>query len=169
MCSVINLIVLRGSSTAPPILRKPDVCLKTMSSSEADHPLKLARRSIEDQFRSFDDTFESLPADLDPESCANSLKDPLLVTNVKKQLKQADGPWIRGFLDSGGLDVLFDTFKSLVSEEVLHNAIILRYIECIKSLLSHTEALDFLVSRASSTKYVNQLLYGKLSFFVYCY
>ena len=127
---------------------------------DLEHPLSLARRTVENQFRSFDDTLDLLD-DLEPETCIEYLKDPLRATAVKKRIRAADGSWISAFLDIGGLDVLWNAFKSCLSDGAVYaTTALLRYIECIKALLSHTQALDLLVSTASSTKYVNQLLHG---------
>jgi hypothetical protein len=129
-------------------------------SKDDDAPLSLASQTLNEQFHSLE-TFDSITADvLHPEACVDALKDPWQAAAVKKQIKTADSTWIRAFLDAGGLDALWNTLDTCVSDEIVRPAVILRCIECCKALLSHDEALNLLILRASLTKYVNQLLFG---------
>ena len=133
----------------------------TSMGEEAGHALKLARLSIENQFCSLDDTV-SLQC-LDPESCVQALRDPWQVTGVKKQIRFADSSWLRSFLDAGGLDALWDTLEACSTGDVLRPTALLRCTECAKALLSHPDALEYLISRSSTMKYVDRLLLGEFN------
>lgn len=130
-------------------------------SETADHPLSLARKNLERHFRSFDDAYESLQQYSDPEEAVTLLKDPWTATGLKKQLKIADVNWVNSFLAAGGLDALWSVLETCTSDGlVIRTTAILRCMDAIKTLLSFHTALDLLVTRAGSMKYIDRLLTG---------
>ena len=138
----------------------------------ATHPLVLARNSLEDQFVSLDIDGSSLMGlfEVDPEACVRSLDSPYQATALKKRLRTAERDWIKGFLDAGGLEVLWNMLDSCVPSEdfvtIAGEALqqgLLRCIECMKTLLSFPVALDTLVIGAAANKYIDRLLKGEKS------
>lgn len=134
---------------------------KLTNSQEMDreHPLVLARKSLEGQFLSLDDSFDSALSS-DPEECVRALTDPWNATALKRQLKVAGVDWVRVFLEAGGLDALWNILETCTNDGIVRSTGILRCTECIKTLLSFPEALDLLVARAGSMKYIDKLLNG---------
>lgn len=142
--------------------------LDDSSPHGAAHPLVIARNSLEGQFKSLDTDGTSFSSifEADPEACVRSLCDPWQATALKKRLRTAEKDWIKGFLDAGGLEALWNMLDSCIPNE--EGAMIgeaqqqglLRCVECIRTLLSSPDALDTLVIGATPNKYIERLLKG---------
>ena len=154
-------------------------CIFIMEDKEdsATHPLVLARNSLEDQFVSLDIDGSSLMGlfEVDPEACVRSLDSPYQATALKKRLRTAERDWIKGFLDAGGLEVLWNMLDSCVPSEdfvtIAGEALqqgLLRCVECMKTLLSFPVALDTLVIGAAANKYIDRLLKGEKVLVYWC-
>ena len=142
--------------------------LDESSPHGAAHPLVIARNSLEGQFLSLDvdgASFGAISEENDPEAWVRSLDGPYQATALKKRLRTVERDWIKGFLDAGGLEVLWNMLDSCIPDEegVIGESQqqgLLRCVECIKTLLSSPDALDTLVIGATPNRYIERLLKG---------
>ncbi|XP_064607784.1 inverted formin-2-like isoform X2 [Liolophura sinensis] len=99
----------------------------------------------------------------EPEICVGLLKLPSMSTYsaLKKKMKSADGTWVEGFLEAGGLNALLEYVDMIGSKRVnqLSEALLLlECVACIKCVLNTKLGVDYLVNHEDyTTKLVKAL------------
>ena len=120
---------------------------------------KLARKIILRDTPEFEPNLEGA----DPELCITLFERGLNFSGLKHRIRQADQPWIEGFLASGGLSAIFDSLEALGRKGFTSIADALRQLECVgcvKAVMNNRFGLEFII-HTPGEKFIQKLAHGE--------
>lgn len=91
----------------------------------------------------------SLASNIEPELCVRLLKVPSVqnFSGLKSKLRSSSRPWIEGFLNFGGLEVLFEGLRRLGGKRLcfVDAFLLLECVNCIKEVMNSKTGLNYMI------------------------